>query len=511
MGLFLISGLVFGTGAIQRQDHKPTISDGGGSKGRPVQNAASDVVLWNQPLSSVNMNAYVDQDFETAYDNYDSFLADDFTNTVFWVIKTIYIPGNLWNGGTDLACAKNLKFYIYSDNSGVPSGYPDGGLGGSGSPLWSLSLPPDDPRITLSPGTGGYPSDVTLHAEPFIPLPPGKYWLIFYPEMAFNPCGQYGRQPSDTTNGYTAKFINPGNGFGYGNTWMDWNVLGMSQTDIAFRLEGIEYLPIFHGSDFDGNSTSDIAVFRPSTGMWAIKDQYRIYFGVAGDIPVPGDYDGDGVSDVAVYRPSTGFWMVAFRSFFGAALSAPADKETLMLEPMLTVSVSGTSNIPVPGDYDGDGRTDIAVFNVLTGRWQVKSQFDIHFGTAGEIPVPADYNGDGKTDLAVVNMTTGHWRVRNQFHAYLGTTGDIPVPADYNGDGKAEVAIFRPSTGMWVISGLPRVFYGLPGDMPAPGDYNGDGIAEIAVFRPSTGRWYIRNIGNYGFGTAGDIPLVRGK
>jgi hypothetical protein len=33
-------------------------------------------------------------------------------------------------------------------------------------------------------------------------------------------------------------------------------------------------------------------------------------WGVAGDIPVPGDYDGDGRSDIAIWRSSNGFWFI---------------------------------------------------------------------------------------------------------------------------------------------------------------------------------------------------------
>jgi hypothetical protein len=29
-----------------------------------------------------------------------------------------------------------------------------------------------------------------------------------------------------------------------------------------------------------------------------------------GDVPAPGDYDGDGIIDLAVFRPSTGQWLV---------------------------------------------------------------------------------------------------------------------------------------------------------------------------------------------------------
>jgi hypothetical protein len=53
-----------------------------------------------------------------------------------------------------------------------------------------------------------------------------------------------------------------------------------------------------------------VAVYRPSTGEWLIAGQAPIRFGEPGDVPVPGDYDGDGVTDLAVYQASTAKWMV---------------------------------------------------------------------------------------------------------------------------------------------------------------------------------------------------------
>jgi uncharacterized protein YbjT (DUF2867 family) len=35
-----------------------------------------------------------------------------------------------------------------------------------------------------------------------------------------------------------------------------------------------------------------------------------IQWGADGDVPVPGDYDGDGVTDPAVFRPATGVWYI---------------------------------------------------------------------------------------------------------------------------------------------------------------------------------------------------------
>ena len=80
--------------------------------------------------------------------------------------------------------------------------------------------------------------------------------------------------------------------------------------------------------------------------------------------------------------------------------------------------------------------------------------------------MPGDYNGDGITDIAV--FRSGAWLVQNQPTVFLGLDGDIPVPGDYNGDGITDRAVFRPAVGGWYIDGQPPVFFGLPGDIPTP-------------------------------------------
>ena len=148
-------------------------------------------------------------------------------------------------GGTALRTlfnATSLTWQIYADCGGVPCGDPSGG---GNPPVWTLTLAPTDPQVVISTGTpGGYPSNTTLTLTATLTLPAGHWWLVFYPTMNFTSYGQYGRQPADTANGYVAQFINPGGGFGYGTVWQAWTVLGVTQTDIAFRLEGIVAPPV---------------------------------------------------------------------------------------------------------------------------------------------------------------------------------------------------------------------------------------------------------------------------
>lgn len=42
--------------------------------------------------------------------------------------------------------------------------------------------------------------------------------------------------------------------------------------------------------------------------VWSPTSFYGQQFGVSDDLPTPGDYDGDGKADVAVFRPSSGTW-----------------------------------------------------------------------------------------------------------------------------------------------------------------------------------------------------------
>ncbi len=246
--------------------------------------------------------------------------------------------------------------------------------------------------------------------------------------------------------------------------------------------------PIIDSGDYNGDGTSDIAIFRGSSGMWSVRGVTRAYFGSSSDIPIPGDYDGDGTADIGIFRPGSGLWGVrgVTRVYYGSA-----------------------SDIPIPGDYNGDGTCDVGIFRSSSGLWAVVGVTRAYFGSGSDIAVPGDYNGDGRKNIAIFRPGSGMWAFQGLPRVYFGSSSDTVVPGDYDGDGTWEAAIFRPVSGMWAVTGLPRAYYGKSSDYPVPADYNGDSIDDIGIFRASSGLWGIRNISRAYFGSLGDIPVTR--
>jgi hypothetical protein len=202
------------------------------------------------------------------------------------------------------------------------------------------------------------------------------------------------------------------------------------------------------------------------------------------------DFDGDGQTDVSVFQPNDGSWNVINSA-----------TNTTMARNWGT-----NGDQPVPGDYDGDGKADIAVYRPSEGNWYIINSSTNtmtlkNWGLSDDNVVPGDYDGDGKTDVAVYRPSEGNWYiVKSSDNSLLlkswGSSGDIPVPGDYDGDGKTDIAVYRPSEGNWYIvnssnNSMTLKNWGASADKIVPADYDGDGKTDLAVFRPSEGNWYI--------------------
>ncbi|HMJ51360.1 MAG TPA: hypothetical protein VK540_04770 [Polyangiaceae bacterium] len=184
--------------------------------------------------------------------------------------------------------------------------------------------------------------------------------------------------------------------------------------------------------------------------------------------------------------------------------------------------------------------TTIGVYGTSNQTWLLRARaeggaanFNFAYGMTGDIPVVGDWNGNGSTTIGVFRPSTVQWLLRNSNSfgspevtpfAY-GQAGDIPIVGDWDGNWTTTIGVFRPSTVQWFLRnsnsfGSPDITpfaYGQAGDIPVVGDWDGNGTTTIGVYRPSTAQWLLRNSNTpgqrdiefaYGAAGQGDIPVV---
>jgi Cu/Zn superoxide dismutase len=184
--------------------------------------------------------------------------------------------------------------------------------------------------------------------------------------------------------------------------------------------------------DYDGDGRCDPAVFRSSDDTWyylgSLNNPNRnityVRFGTT--FANPGDYDGDGKGDF-LDQQSGNWWLLK-----------SSDLST-SITPFGTGGFFGT-----PGDFDGDGKTDVAgsiIEGSATAWYYVASSNPTQniyltrrdWGPSGSrTRAQGDYDGDGKSDYAVFLTTPREfWVLPSNGNSPIvqqwGNTGDFPI------------------------------------------------------------------------------------
>ena len=301
--------------------------------------------------------------------------------------------------------------------------------------------------------------------------------------------------------------------------------------------------------DFNGDGRDDVALvrlrsgwstmpvaFANGSGGWNITNRgvgrFAGWAATSGVQPLVGDFNGDGRDDVALLR-QVGGWQT-----MPVAFASPSGLGNWNVTNGGIGAFAGwaaTSGVqPLVGDFNGNGRDDVALIRLRSGwssmpvafangsgNWTITNggagAFAGWAATSGVQPLVGDFDGNGRDDVALVRLRSGwssmpvafangsgNWNVTNRnvgpFAGWAATSGVQPLVGDFNGDGRTDVALIR-SSGNWITmpvafangNGFWRVINGGScifsrwaatfGAQPLTGDFNGDGRDDVALVR----------------------------
>jgi FG-GAP-like repeat/Putative Ig domain/FG-GAP repeat len=221
-------------------------------------------------------------------------------------------------------------------------------------------------------------------------------------------------------------------------------------------------------ADFNGDGNLDLAFgngiywttpIALGYGSGAFNEGGDLYAGNDGLFPqgvAVGDFNGDGKLDAAIASGGSAKYL-----YSGVAVSLGNGNGTFTQANSSPLSLGQNLSAIVAGDFNGDGKLDLAVTDttgnavyVLLGNGDgtFQTPISIPVGTNPGAILTGDFNNDGKLDLAIANsgdntITLLLGNGDGTFTAASGSpyaVGNYPIgiaAADFNGDGKLDLAV----------------------------------------------------------------------
>jgi hypothetical protein len=203
--------------------------------------------------------------------------------------------------------------------------------------------------------------------------------------------------------------------------------------------------------DWDGDGLDEAVVVR--AGVWHLRDGLtggltvrQITFGIAADTPLCGNIDDDAADEPLLFNAGTWTMRAGFGATDGIAISL--------------VYGRNAGDAPVVGDWDGNGRDDLAIFR-RGGEWHVRTSANpwgwtrhtLTYGLqAGDRPMAGDWDGNGRDDAGIYR--NGQWHLRTSAETSgstlrsftYGAAVDQPVAGRWTTAAAFGLGVFRPKS-----------------------------------------------------------------
>jgi subtilisin-like proprotein convertase family protein len=250
---------------------------------------------------------------------------------------------------------------------------------------------------------------------------------------------------------------------------------------------------------FGGSGTYIYGAYLPSIGVWAVSlpqpGGLVVHFGVAKvDIPTPAAFDGNGSTELAVFRPTT---IAGFDADSYTVIGPNGIYVASFTNPGIPVAArSGytykAGDMPAPADYDGIGKDEFAIYRPSTGQffilstptitnaatWSIRTvTLNLPGGpNAADVPATEDYDGNGKADPTVYRPTNSTFYV---IHSSTGFQQNIAFGAPNQFIAAAGPLLYR-------LTALKGVYSSNGGYLGAPGGGPGSSVHALSIGSATT-------------------------
>ncbi|HKD76206.1 MAG TPA: hypothetical protein VKB76_11960, partial [Ktedonobacterales bacterium] len=232
---------------------------------------------------------------------------------------------------------------------------------------------------------------------------------------------------------------------------------GFADKTITFGNNGD--IPL--AGNWTGNGVDYIGVYRPSTATFYLttsNDQssgkvvYQFVFGNPNWLPIVGDWTGSHRDSIGAFDPATNLFYLKY------ALPAPSSSPVGAGYADATISLGNHGDIPIAGKWVASwGHAGIGVFRPGNATFYLSSTVvggtsatpagatvlnnPLHFGTTGDLPITGDWNGDGQTGIGVFRPSNNFFYLKDD---PITPPGNLSYPAFEYGD-----AGDKPLAGYW--------------------------------------------------------------